>query len=159
MNSLNAGADSARSLLKDKSGEGIVGAAKDAGEGVLREGTSVVLGLSTLGAYAVGGQRPPGFDRWPDVKKLVIGMVDGKEIGAAWNSGHPWKAGGMGAGVAASTFLGPGGKAGKAARAEAEAGAGLRGETRAGGRTAGEPNRLPKAENARMDPRKFGDYS
>ncbi len=94
------------------------------------------MGLSTLGAYAVGAQKPPGFDRWPDAKKLVIGMVDGKEIEAAWKSGHPWKAGGMGAGGAASMFLGPGGKAGKAARAEAEAGAGLRGEARAGGRAA-----------------------
>ena len=75
---VSAGGDSAHSLLKDKSGKGFLGAANDAGEGVLREGTSVVLRLSTLGAYVVGGQRPPGFDRWPDVKKLVIGMVDGR---------------------------------------------------------------------------------
>ncbi len=110
LSSLNAGADSARSLLKDKSGEGFLGAAKDAGESVLREGTSVVLGLSTLGAYTVGGQRPPGFDRWPDVKKLVIGMVDGKEIEDAWKSDHPWKAGGMGAGVAREHVPWPGRK-------------------------------------------------
>ncbi len=57
--------------------------------------------------------------------------------------------------MAAGAAGGGPGKAGKAARAEAEAGAGLRGEARAGG----ESNRLPKADKARIDPRKLGDYA
>ncbi len=155
LNSLNASADAARTLLKDKSGDGFLGAAKDAGEGVLREGTSVVLGLSTLGAYAVGGQIPPGSDKQLSVPETAAQAVDWEGISAAWKSGHPWKAIGIGIGVAAGAAGGGPGKAGKAARAEAEAGAGLRGEARA----AGESNRLPKADEARIDPRKLGDYA
>jgi len=101
LNSLNASADAARTLLKDKSGDGFLGAAKDAGEGVLREGTSVVLGLSTLGAYAVGGQIPPGSDKQLSVPETAAQAVDWEGISAAWKSGHPWKAIGIGIGVAA----------------------------------------------------------
>ena len=59
----------------------------------------------------------------------------------------------MGVGVAASMLLGPGGKAGKVARAEAEAGAGLRGEARAGGRAAASADREPKGPYINNNPR------